>query len=96
MYFSVESVKPLEGYKLLIKFENGEERIFDVSPYLNIGKFAELKSLPLFNSVAVKFDAIEWANHLDIDPEVLYEKSQKMEEKPITSRSTGRRRALRP
>jgi len=96
MYLSVESVKPLEGYKLLIKFENGEERIFDVSPYLNIGKFAELKSFPLFNSVVVKFDSIEWANHLDIDPEVLYEKSVKIEEKPITNHSTGRRKAFRP
>lgn len=95
MYLSVESVRPLEGYKLLIKFENGEERIFDVSPYLNIGKFAELKSLSLFNSVVVKFDTIEWANHLDIDPEVLYEKSLKMEEKPITSLSTGRAKKLR-
>jgi hypothetical protein len=75
MYFSVERVRPLEGYKLLIKFDNDEERIFDVSPYLNIGKFAELRNLPLFNSVVVKFDTIEWANHLDIDPEVLYEKS---------------------
>ena len=96
MYLSVESVKPLEGYKLLVKFENGEERVFDVSPYLNIGKFAELKDLSLFNSVMVKFDTIEWGNHLDIDPEVLYEKSVKIEEKPITNRSTGRRKALRP
>ena len=96
MYLSVERVEPLEGYKLLIKFENGEERIFDVSPYLNIGKFAELRNFSLFNSVVVKFDSIEWANHLDIDPEALYERSVRIEEKPITSRSTGRRKALRP
>jgi len=95
MYLSVESVKPLKEYKLLIKFENGEERMFDVSPYLNIGKFSELRNLSLFNSVVVKFDTIEWVNHLDIDPEVLYEKSLKLEEKPITNRSTGRRKALR-
>ncbi len=44
MYLPVIDVKPLEGYKLLIKFKNNEERIFDVSPYLKIGKFAELKS----------------------------------------------------
>jgi len=96
MYLSVESVKPLEGYKLLIKFENGEKRVFDVSPYLNIGKFTELKDLSLFNSVIVKFDTIEWGNHLDIDPEVLYEKSVKIEDKPITNCFTGRRKALRP
>ena len=93
---SVESVKPLDGYKLLIKFVNGDERIFDVSPYLNIGRFAELRSLSLFNSVVVKFDSIEWANHLDIDPEMLYEKSVKTEDKSITNCSTGARKASRP
>jgi len=29
----------------------------------------------LFNTVAVKFDSIEWSNHLDLDPELLYQKS---------------------
>ncbi len=88
MYRSVKSVKPLDGYKLLIKFENGEEKIFDVSPYLNVGKFAELRNLSLFNSAAVRFDTVEWANHLDIDPEFLYEKSVKLEDEHITNRST--------
>jgi len=77
MYVSVTSVKPLDGYKLLLEFGNIEKRIFDVSPYLNTGKFAELRDLSLFNSVTIKFDSIEWANHLDIDPEFLYEKSMK-------------------
>ncbi|MDD5435066.1 MAG: DUF2442 domain-containing protein [Nitrospira sp.] len=89
MYIPVVSVKALEEYKLLLKFKNGEEKIFDVSSYLNIGKFAELKNTSLFNSVAVKFDSIEWANHLDIDPEFLYEHSVKTEDEHITSRSTG-------
>ncbi len=85
MYFSVKSVKPLNGYRLLIKFENDEERIFDVSLYFDIGKFAELKDISLFNSVTVKFDSIEWANRLDIDPEILYEKSVKVETQHITN-----------
>lgn len=72
MYIPVKSAKPLEGYKLQIKFKNGEEKIFDLTPYLTIGKFAELRDIRLFNSVIVKFDSIEWANHLDIDPEFLY------------------------
>ncbi|MEW6381401.1 MAG: DUF2442 domain-containing protein [bacterium] len=75
MYLSVKNVKPLDEYKLLIKFENGEERIFDVAPYLTIGKFSELKDVSLFNSVTVKYDTIEWANNLDMDPEFLYSKS---------------------
>jgi hypothetical protein len=72
MYIPVKSAKPLDEYKLQIKFKNGEEKIFDLTPYLTIGKFAELRDIRLFNTVTVKFDSIEWANHLDIDPEFLY------------------------
>jgi hypothetical protein len=86
MYLSVISVNPLDDYKLLLTFANGEERIFDVSPYLNTGKFAELRNLTLFNSVSVKFDTIEWANHIDIDPEFLYDKSVKMKDEYIRER----------
>lgn len=75
MYLSVKSVKPLDGYKLLLKFENDEEKVFDVSPYLDLGKFSELKDVSLFNSVTVSFDTIKWSNHLDLDPELLYQKS---------------------
>lgn len=75
MYLSVKNVTPLADYKLLLTFENNEKKIFDVSPYLEIGKFSELKDISLFNSVAVSFDSIAWANHLDLDPEFLYQKS---------------------
>jgi hypothetical protein len=75
MYLSVIDVKPLDGYKLLLTFKNKEKRLFDVSPYLNIGKFSELKELSLFNTVKIKFDSIEWNNSLDLDPELLYQKS---------------------
>jgi len=75
---AVKSVKPLDGYRLLTRFENEEERYFDVSPYLEMGQFSELKDVSLFNSVKVSFDSIEWANHLDFDPEILYKKSKKI------------------
>jgi hypothetical protein len=75
MYPTVTSVKPLQDYKLLLRFSSGEEKTFDMTPYLNMGKYAELKNVSLFNTVTVKFDSIEWANQLDIDPEFLYANS---------------------
>jgi hypothetical protein len=75
MYLAVKDVKPLDDYFLLLKFENEEEKLFDVKPYLDFGKFQELKNQELFNSVKVSFDSIEWDNHLDLDPELLYQKS---------------------
>ena len=75
MYLSVKQVKPLEDFKLLLTFENGEARIFDMNPYLEKGIFKELKDIQLFNSVKVSFDSIEWQNEADMDPEMLYEDS---------------------
>ena len=31
----VKSVKPREDFSLLLTFENGEKRIFDLKPYLD-------------------------------------------------------------
>jgi hypothetical protein len=75
MYLAVKNVKPLENYKLWLQFENNEEKIFDVSPYLKVGKFSELTDISLFNSVTISFDSIAWENKLDLDPEFLYQKS---------------------
>ena len=75
MYLAVKDVKPLDDYCLLLKFENEEEKLFDVKPYLEIGKFKELKNETLFKSVKICFDSIEWDNQLDLDPELLYRKS---------------------
>lgn len=74
MYLSVAHVVALDNYKLLLTFENGEKKIFDVSPYLEIGKFSELKNSEIFKSVHVHFDSVEWSNKLDLDPELLYAK----------------------
>ena len=77
MYLAVKDVKALDNYFLLLKFENEEEKLFDVKPYLEIGKFKELKDETLFKSVKICFDSIEWDNQLDLDPELLYQKSHK-------------------
>ena len=73
MYLAVTGVEPLSDYQLLLTFENGEKRIFDMKPYLDKGIFKELKDEKKFKSVRVSFDSIEWCNQADIDPEVLYE-----------------------
>lgn len=75
MYLSVKNVKALDGYKLLLTFENDEVRLFDMNPYLNKGIFKELKDTSMFKSAKVSFDSVEWENEADIDPETLYEDS---------------------
>jgi hypothetical protein len=75
MYLGIIDVNPEPNYKLKLTFENGEKRLFDVSEYLEMGMFSELKDITIFNSVKVAFDSIEWINGIDIEPEELYEKS---------------------
>ena len=80
MYISVKSVRPLSEYQLLLTFENGEKKIFDMKPYLDKGIYKELKDENKFKTVRISFDSIKWCNNADIDPEFLYEKSKKITE----------------
>lgn len=68
----VIAVVPLDNYKLSIAFENGEDRLFDVTPYLEQGIFSELKDIDYFVQVAVSFDAIEWPHGQDFSRDTLY------------------------
>ena len=79
MYQAIIDVKPKENYLLLLTFANCEKRQFDMKPYLDTGLFQELKDLRLFNTVKTSFDSIEWENNADFDPEILYQKSVKIE-----------------
>jgi hypothetical protein len=79
MYLAIKDVKPQDNYLLLLTFENGEKRQFDMKPYLDFGIFQELKDLKLFKTVKTSFDSIEWDNEADFDPEILYQKSLKID-----------------
>ena len=72
----LKEVKANSDYTLILTFNNGEVKIFDMKPYLNLGIFKELKDLKLFNSVRKSFDTVEWPNEADIDPEILYNESK--------------------
>ena len=79
MYLAIKDVKPQDNYLLLLTFENGEQRQFDMKPYLDFGIFQELKDLRIFKTVKTSFDSIEWDNEADFDPEILYQKSQRID-----------------
>ena len=70
-YYPVD-VKPLKEYKLLITFDNKEQRIFDITPYLSDSFFAPLKSPSVFNSVKISPISLEWAGGIDMCPDELY------------------------
>jgi hypothetical protein len=80
MYLAVKNVIPTNNYNLILTFENGERRQFDMNPYLNNGIFNELRDISKFKTVKVSFDSIEWENEAYFDPEILYKHSVKINE----------------
>lgn len=75
MYLGIKEVRVCKEYKLLLTFENDEQKIFDMKDYLSKGIFAELRDKKLFNTVHINFDTIEWENGADMDPELLHSES---------------------
>ena len=72
----VVRVEAKPDYSLLLEFENGEKRLFDMSPYLNKKPFIELKELFLFNKAAIEYGTVVWPGDIDIAPETLYLQSR--------------------
>lgn len=68
----VKEVLAIQEYTLLITFNNGEKKRFDVKPYLNIGVFNELKDPEVFYSVKPFLGSIQWSNGADLCPDSLY------------------------
>ena len=69
---SVVLVEPENDYKLVITFDNGEKRVFDVTPFLDKGIFIELKDINYFQKVKVAFGSVEWPHEQDFSNDTLY------------------------
>ena len=79
MYLAIKNVEPLINYNLILTFENGEKRQFDMKPLLDNGIFKDLKDLSMFRTVKISFDTIQWDNEADLDPEYLFINSKKID-----------------
>ena len=68
----VKSVVANENYTKTITFENGETKIFDMTPYLDFGVFIELKDKNYFRQVKPFMGTISWPHGQDVCPDTLY------------------------
>ena len=73
MFIEVVKAEYLDGYKVMLWFNNGETKIVDLSDSLNGPVFAPLKDVEYFKRFSIKFNTIEWKNGADFAPEYLYE-----------------------
>jgi hypothetical protein len=69
------NANPINDYKVLVVYETGERKIFDVKPYIIGDWFGKLKDKTFFDSVRVAGNTIQWADGQDIAPHELYDDS---------------------
>jgi hypothetical protein len=72
----IKEVYSNNDYTLRLIFDNNEERVFDVNPYLDKGIFTQLKDRHIFNSVKQFLGSIQWMNGLDFCPDTIYLESK--------------------
>ncbi len=85
----VKFVKPQEDYCLLLTFENGEKRVFDLKPYLEKPVFKRLKNAVLFKTARVVSGSVEWQGEIDLSYDTLYLESK------VAKKTQSRRKATR-
>ena len=63
------------NYHLLLRFNNGESRLFDMEPYLKYPVFKRLQNPVIFSLAQVDYGTVTWPGAIDIAPETLYGQS---------------------
>nr|VFK23303.1 MAG: Protein of unknown function (DUF2442) [Candidatus Kentron sp. MB]VFK28430.1 MAG: Protein of unknown function (DUF2442) [Candidatus Kentron sp. MB]VFK74250.1 MAG: Protein of unknown function (DUF2442) [Candidatus Kentron sp. MB] len=68
----VTAVEPGPDYGLLVTFSNGENRHFDMWPYLHYPVFRKLENPGFFALASVDYGTVTWPGEIDIAPETLF------------------------
>lgn len=71
----VTDVVPRTDFRLELTFSNGEVRVFDCAPLLDLGVFRALRDERQFRRVRVFNGTVVWPDEQDICPDTLYEDS---------------------
>jgi len=81
------------GYKIRVRFEDGQERIVDLSSHLDGPVFEPLKDPSYFQRFSVNrdIDTIVWPNDADFSPDFLYEIGEAVGGPPQAAEAATRR-----
>ena len=90
----VKSVQPLDDYCLLLTFQNGKKRTFDLKPYLNKGVFARLQNIAIFKTARVVSGSVEWHGEIDLSYDTLYLESKPVKTSVVQRKTMTRKRNL--
>ncbi len=71
----IVKVETRADHILLLDFENGERRLFHMTPYQQRKPYLPLNDPPEFAGAALAYGAVVWPADIDIAPETLYDHS---------------------
>src|SRR6266550_9545719 len=71
----IETVQPLAGYRLKVRFNDGLEGIYSVEPERRGGVFLKLLEAKTFNAVIINsdFGCVEWPGGIDLCPDTMHQ-----------------------
>jgi hypothetical protein len=79
---TVKQVRPMNDYKLLVRFSTGEEKEVDIASLLDEPAFRSLRNPDLYKDVYIDYGTVVWCNGtIDIAPEYLYSIGVPLKEK---------------
>lgn len=72
----VSGVRPMDEYKLWLRFNTGEAKVFDFAPMLKQPAFSPLADKEIFRQVYIDYGVTVWNDgDIDIAPKYLYDNS---------------------
>ena len=71
----IVAVKPLDDYRLWVRFDDCLEGVYEVEPARRGGVFDQLRDPAVFNEVAINedFGCVEWPGGVDLCPTSMHE-----------------------
>ena len=73
------AVKAMDNYLLLVKFDNGEQKVYNCFPLLENSLFSDLNDINFFRTVHIDdMGVVCWDDATDINPYELYNDSENL------------------
>jgi hypothetical protein len=73
--FRIETVQPLAGFRLKVRFNDGLEGVYPVEPERRGGVFLKLTNPEIFDAVRINddFGCVEWPGGVDLCPDTMHQ-----------------------
>lgn len=94
----IETVQPLAGHRLKVRFNDGLEGIYPVEPERRGGVFLKLMEATTFNAVTINpdFGCVEWPGGIDLCPDTMHRQMSGVESDSAVPETAAFRESPKP